>query len=548
MPFYGQRYARLFVVNNGMVTFGEPVEYWGLDYYFSRIPAFFALMLDLSPEANPEGGIYLRAEADRLIVTYDRIRAFYHPEKEYTFQIVLHTDGRIDLTYNGLPSGTQYYVNDRPNASVWAIGAKPGLASGQTVSFAQLPLSSGPEGVLDDQYRAFRQYLHDFLFPLAVAILGSSVLFLFGLPFLMIVAIARPLQTLVRGVEQFDRDQQHRHIPVQFNDEIGFLTQSFNTLTSTLDDIIQNLETRVADRTADLLDANARLRKLSIAIEQSPTAIIITNPQAEIEYVNPAFTLSTGYTFEEVKGCNPRFLQSGQTPPETFREMWHALLAGETWRGELANRRKNGAVYWEYTVIAPIQDEAGNVTHYVAIKEDITARKAAEEKLAQLAVTEPLTGLLNRRGFFLEAEKIYARSMHPPYELAVLMMDIDHFKGVNDRYGHQAGDAVLREVAARIRDNLRPTDLVARYGGEEFVALLPRTSRATLVQIANRLHAAIRERPVDYDGCTITVTISIGAAVLSSESRSLDELLGHADKAVYQAKQRGRNCCVIWQG
>lgn len=138
--------------------------------------------------------------------------------------------------------------------------------------------------------------------------------------------------------------------------------------------------------------------------------------------------------------------------------------------------------------------------------------------------------------------------MHPPYELAVLMMDIDHFKAVNDRHGRQAGDAVLREVAARIRDNLRPTDVAARYGGEEFVALPPCTTRATLVHIANRLHAAVREQPVVYNGLAIFVTISIGAAVLTSESRSLDELLSQADQAVYQAKQRGRNCYVIWQG
>lgn len=461
---------------------------------------------------------------------------------------MLHADGRIDLTYNGLPSGPLYRVNDRPDASIWVIGAKPGPASGQTVRFDQLPLSSGPEGALDDQYRAFRRYIHAFLAPLALAILFSSALFLAGLPYLMLIAIARPLRALVAGVERFDRDQQHRHIPVQFNDEIGFLTQSFNTLTSALDDVIRNLETRVADRTSDLLNANAELRKLSVAVEQSPSAIMITNPRAEIEYVNPAFCASTGYTFEEARGRNPRFLQSGQTPPETFREMWATLLAGQIWRGELMNRRKNGDLYWEHTVIAPIHDAEGNIIHYVAIKEDITARKAAEAQLELLAVTDPLTGLLNRRGFCLRAETIYARNACPPYELAVLMMDIDHFKRVNDQYGHQAGDAVLREVAARIRDNLRPTDLVARYGGEEFVALLPRASAAALERIVNRLNVAVRERPVAYNDIHIAVTISIGAAVLGAESGSLDELLTQADKAVYQAKRQGRDCWVLWRG
>ncbi len=126
------------------------------------------------------------------------------------------------------------------------------------------------------------------------------------------------------------------------------------------------------------------------------------------------------------------------------------------------------------------------------------------------------------------------------------MIDIDHFKDVNDRYGHQAGDIVLREVAARIRDNLRPTDLVARYGGEEFVALLPRTSLEILLPIIQRLNAAIRQNPIKFNDINISVTISIGASVLTAESTSLDELLAQADQAMYRAKMTGRNRTVIF--
>lgn len=546
-PFYGQHFSRIFISNNGFLTFGEPPSYANLEYRFSRIPSFLALTLDLDPDSNPQGGVYLEAEKDRLIVTYDRLRSFYYPKREYTFQVVLYDDGRIDLTLNGLPAGPQYQVNDRPNASIWLIGANPGLDTGQRVSFADLPLTTGPNGALEDHYLAFRQYIHAFLVPLAVAILLSNLAFLFALPPLMLIGIARPLQSLLAGVEQFDRDQQHRHIPIQFHDEIGFLTNAFNKMSSALDDLLRNLETRVANRTAELESANLELRKLSVAVEQNPSVIIITNPKAEIEYVNAAFTLSTGYTFEEVRGRNPRFLQSGRTPPETFRDMWATLLASKTWRGELINRRKNGEIYWEFTVIAPIYDMEGNVSHYMAIKEDITARKAAEEKLEQLAITDPLTGLLNRRGFFQEAEKIYTRSMRPPYSLGVLMVDIDHFKEVNDRYGHLAGDLVLQEVATCIRQNLRPTDVIARYGGEEFVVLLPRTSLETMTQIAHRLNHAIREQPIEYKQGNLRVTISVGGVMLSAASRSLDELVTQADRAMYQAKAQGRDCCVIYR-
>ena len=546
-PFYEKQYSEVFITNNGLLTFGQPVEYWSLEYRLSKAPIFFALGFDLNPELNPKGGIYLRQEANQLVITYDHIRATYYPQREYTFQVVLYGDGRIDLTYNGLPSGPQYQVDDRMDASIWVIGAKPGLATNQTVSFASLPLSSGPQGVLDDQDRAFRQYVHTFLWPLAIAILVSSLFFLVGLPVTLYAGMARPLRRLLAGMERFNQDKYHQPIPIQFNDEIGYLTQTFNSLTDELNNLIQTLETRVADRTADLLDANTQLSKLSIAVEQSPSVIIITDPKGAIEYVNPAFIRSSGYSFDEVKGRNPSLLKSGETPPETFKEMWETLLSGKTWRGELSNRKKNGEIYWESTVIAHIQDAEGQTTYYVAIQEDITARKAVERELELLATTDSLTGLPNRRFFFTEAEKIFARSQHPPYELAILMLDIDHFKEINDRYGHLAGDMVLHEIAMRVHENLRPTDMVARYGGDEFVALLPRTPFSTLVSITSRLNEVVRDTPILSSGESISVTISVGAAMLTGDSQSLHELLTQADQSMYRAKQQGHDRTVIWE-
>jgi diguanylate cyclase (GGDEF)-like protein/PAS domain S-box-containing protein len=405
---------------------------------------------------------------------------------------------------------------------------------------------AGASPLLENHLLAFRRYLHTFMLPVTWVVIGGSLLILLVIPLLVRSSIAQPIESLTAGVRRMEASEGRIAVPVQSEDEIGFLTGAFNTMSGALDDLVHNLETRVADRTADLLEVNTQLRKLSIAVEQNPSAIIITNPKAEIEYVNPAFTRSTGYTFEEARGQNPRFLQSGQTSPETFKQMWESLQTGQTWRGELVNRRKNGEIYWEQTVIAPIQDVEGQIAHYVAVKEDVTARKIIEMELEHLATTDPLTGLRNRRSFFPEAEKIFARSQHSPYALVVLMMDIDHFKNVNDTYGHQAGDVVLHEVAARLLDNLRPTDIIARYGGEEFVALLPRTSQDTLQKVADRLNAAIRERPFEYKHHTIPVTISIGGAMLTAASRSLDDLLTQADQAMYQAKAAGRNCVVLF--
>jgi signal transduction histidine kinase/DNA-binding NarL/FixJ family response regulator len=258
-PFYGKQYSQVIITNNGLLTFGQPVEYWSLEYRLSKAPIFFALGFDLDPELNPNGGIFLRQQADRLIITYNHVRAAYYPEREYTFQTVLYSDGRIDLTYNGLPTGPQYQVDDRFDASIWVIGAKPGLATDQTYSFAHLPLTTGPQGALDNQFTPFRQYIHTFLSPLAIAILVSSLLFLLGLPLMLNPTMAQPLRTLLAGVERFQQGKYQQQIPIRFNDEIGFLTRSFNEMTSKIRDLVTNLEQRVEERTSDLAITNGRL-------------------------------------------------------------------------------------------------------------------------------------------------------------------------------------------------------------------------------------------------------------------------------------------------
>ncbi len=554
-PFYGGTYTEVYMTQSGIVSLGQPIRPLNLESAVARIPTLFPLRLSLDPNPSDEdSGLYVRQEPDRLIVTWNHLLARAQPEDVYTFQSILYADGTFEFTTNGLPHPLLFGADASPPSNPWLRGVVAGrgeplhaLPAGIEEPANLVTLArAGAYPLLENYLLAFRLYLHAFMLPVAWVIIGGSLFILFVIPLLLRSSIARPLETLTTGVRRMGAGEMNISIPVQSEDEIGFLTGAFNKMSSSLDDLVHNLEARVADRTADLLVANAELRKLSVAIEQSPSVIVITNPQAEVEYVNEAFTLSTGYSFEEVRGKNPRLLQSGQTSPDTFREMWDALMSGKTWRGELSNRRRNGEVYWEFTVVAPIYNLAGNVTHYVAIKEDVTARKTAEAKLEELAVTDSLTGLLNRRGFFRQAEEIYARSLHAPYELAVLMIDLDHFKSVNDRYGHQAGDAVLREVSARIRQSLRPTDLVARYGGEEFVALLPRTPFDTLKQITLRLNAAIREHPVTCNGVNISVTISIGASMLTAECPSLDELLSQADQFVYQAKAAGRNCTVIF--
>ncbi|MCB9136353.1 MAG: diguanylate cyclase [Anaerolineales bacterium] len=321
------------------------------------------------------------------------------------------------------------------------------------------------------------------------------------------------------------------------------------------------LEARVAERTAELLELNHRLeeqmngrkevegelRKLSSVVEQSPSSIIITNTKGQIEYVNPAFEHLTGYTLAEIYGKNPNFQKSGQTPESVYQELWQTISAGKTWRGEFVNRKKNGELYWEFAVIAPIRGDDQQTAHYVAIKEDISARKLVEEELKRLATLDPLTGIYNRRQLFKLGEWIFEQAKRYQRSLSILMIDADHFKQINDLYGHGTGDQVLQALAQYLTNLIRKPDILGRYGGEEFVIIMPETSLPQAKQVAERLLEFIHTHPIQTQAKTIPLTLSIGIATFDPlTTRSLDKLVDQADQALYIAKQDGRNCAAIY--
>lgn len=300
------------------------------------------------------------------------------------------------------------------------------------------------------------------------------------------------------------------------------------------------------DRSLTQDDISPALFKKAIAF--SANAVLITDVNGVILYVNPAFTNITGYTREEAIGNTPRLLKSGEQPEAFYRNMWQTILRGEVWRGEMTNRKKNGRIYWEYMTIAPMQNEAGKITHFVAIKEDITRRKLAELELERRATTDPLTGVSNRRHFFEHGELLFAAAQqHQTAALTGLMIDIDHFKSINDRYGHLVGDAVLVEIASRLQRQLRPGDLLGRYGGEEFAVLLPRTGQKEGREIAERLRLACARCPIVLPDGMITVTVSIGVAHVGQFIATLQDLLNSADRMLYLAKNLGRNRVASWQ-
>lgn len=300
--------------------------------------------------------------------------------------------------------------------------------------------------------------------------------------------------------------------------------------------------------------AEKKLRQLSRAVEQSPASIVITDTTGKIEYVNPRFTQVTGYSMEEAIGQNPRILKTDKTPPGTHQQLWESVTVGKEWRGEFVNRKRNGDLYYEAAIISPIFDTNGVITHYLAVKEDITERKMAEEKILGLqaelreqAIRDPLTGLYNRRYLDETLERELSRAARESYPISFVMIDVDYFKNINDKFGHGAGDVILRNLARQIISLTRVADTVYRYGGEEFLAILPNASSEMAFQVTERWRKSFMgsTMPLEYKG--FQATISCGISEYPTHGNTSDELIALADKAMYQAKAKGRNRVVIWQ-
>lgn len=284
------------------------------------------------------------------------------------------------------------------------------------------------------------------------------------------------------------------------------------------------------------------LRKLSWAVEHSATSVFITDADGVIEYVNPRFTEITGYAPGEVIGRTPAVLNSGETGPEVYAELWAALKAGHGWKGELRNRRKDGSLYWEYTAISPVRDDRGEITHFVCVKEDVTGRKEADLLNWRRANFDQVTALPNRVLFKDRLTQALVRARRERTRVGVMFIDLDRFKAVNDTLGHEIGDEVLRQVGRRLADCMRDSDTVARLGGDEFTAILPNPGpEKAITRVASRILDALRQ-PFDAgNGQQAFIGGSIGIAVFPDDGLDPDLLLKNADQAMYRAKETGRN-------
>jgi len=281
-------------------------------------------------------------------------------------------------------------------------------------------------------------------------------------------------------------------------------------------------------------------------VEQCPDAVLVTDPDGRIVYVNPAFERMTGYACSELAGRTPAVLKSGMHEADFYRRLWTALLAGQEFRALFANRRKSGEPYYEDKIIRPLVDEHGRATHFVSFGRDATERSREFERLAHAATHDSLTDLPNRSLFLDRLGQALRHAARRAEEVTLAIMDIDDFRDANSRYGHLGGDAVLQAIAARTAASVREADTVARIGGDEFALILVGAAEPQAAGVLAKIVAA-NAVPVRYGDAEIRATVSVGASGYPRDAQEMEALRRQADAAMYAAKAAGGNRYLFYR-
>lgn len=292
---------------------------------------------------------------------------------------------------------------------------------------------------------------------------------------------------------------------------------------------IQELE----DTLKDLLDLKYTLDQAAI--------VSIADSRGRIIYVNDLFCEISQYNLEELIGKDHRLLNSGYHPKEYFKEMWKQIGSGHTWEGEVRNRKKDGSIYWVQATIVPFMNEQGRPLKYISIRKEITKQKQLEEEIFHLAYHDPLTNLPNRRMFMNQLRSEIIERNNSKSKLSILFIDLDNFKLINDKWGHDAGDLVIKDAAYKIKEAIRPTDMVARLGGDEFIVLLKDVVDEKDISKYVKQILANFQTPMSTSSQDYSLTCSIGIATYPENGDSAEQLITNADNALYHVKGRGKN-------
>ena len=362
--------------------------------------------------------------------------------------------------------------------------------------------------------------------------------------------VTKPLYAIGTNIGRFEAEGR-MSMPADVldrPDEIGRLSQSLQHMASLIQahetELLaekENLEARIEERTRDLRKANDDFRLMATVVESTSEAIVITDLEGTILVVNDSYRRQSGYSPAELVGATPRIMKSDRQDEAFFRGMWDKLGSDGTWSGEIWNKRRNGEVFPAWLTINLVRGEGGSPRYYVGVSTDISQLKETEERLNRLAYYDPLTSLPNRALFRERLDRAMKHGERYVHRVALLFVDLDRFKYVNDALGHDAGDRLLVEVAQRISRRIRISDTVCRLGGDEFTIILDEMDRGVDAGSVARDIIAELSKPFILKESEVFIGASVGIAVYPDDDTTVEGLTRKADAAMYQAKMAGRD-------
>jgi len=398
--------------------------------------------------------------------------------------------------------------------------------------------------------------LDEVLIPIAdLRFYSIIILFFVGLGivvaiFTAIKHIVEPISILTKGVKNFAEGSLKNEVEVNVDNEIGELSRTFNNMAlsltksqNTVQKYANELEEKVNTRTLELKVAKDKMAEAYDEMEGFVSLIdkyIITSTTdlaGKIIKVSQAFCDITGYSKEELLGKKHSIVRHPDMPAEIYQDLWKTISSKNVWKGEIKNQRKDGSHYWVESTISPVFDENNNVKGYTSIRNDITDKKIVEE----LSITDQLTKLYNR----LKLEEVFEAEIHrvQRYNIpfSVILLDIDHFKSVNDVYGHDVGDIVLKDISKILKMSVRKTDIVGRWGGEEFLIIASNTNAKNTMTLAEKIRENIEAYTFEHVG---KKTASFGVSQYK-EGDTQEMIVKRSDNALYKAKESGRNKVIL---
>ncbi len=382
----------------------------------------------------------------------------------------------------------------------------------------------------------------------------------FVLLFLLILRknIISPINILTKRAMEIESNCDFTsRLPIRTDDEISRLAWTFNALLDRLAELNYSLEKKIEtnsimlersikERISELMTMNQVLTLMEEVFEHSLEGIIITDSDAVINKVNPAFTNITGFTEHEVIGKNPRILKSDHHNPHFYKNMWECLMTDGHWTGEIWNRHKDGYSFPEWMSIIAIRNSEGETTHYVGVFHDISDMKRQEELIRYQAFHDALTGLPNRFLLKNRMEQSILHSTRDKNRFGVMFVDLDNFKKINDSLGLMIGDLLLKETSERLRQIARNVDTVARHGGDEFIILVESIEdEKPLITLAQRIITAFKE-PFKILDNAFHIGVSMGISIFPEDGEEADLLLRNADTAMFRAKEEGKNTFTMY--